>query len=166
MNIGGLIVLLTVVILVGVLVFYSRRSNGKTVFNKPTVKFKDNMELSAKDADFLAETKLEVGLTQMQNDDEDRVICPFCESYVDITENETCPNCGAVLREQIEEARKRKAFKEVERIRLQAQLEASREDQERKEKMTELAKAAAITTVAPLAGAAKFVSIRNKSKKK
>lgn len=166
MNFGGLIVLLTVITLVGVLFFYSRRSNGKTVFKKPEVKFKDNMEMSARDADFLAETKLEMGLTQMQNEDDDKVICPFCESYVDITENEICPNCGAVLREQIEEARKRKALREVERIRLQAQLETSREEQERKEKRTELAKAAAITTVAPLAGAAKFVSIRNKSKKK
>lgn len=62
-----------------------------------------------------------------------KVICDYCDSYVEIEENEVCPNCGGPLSNPItvEKTRQR-----LEMIELEEKVEARRQ-QEKAEKEQE-----------------------------
>ena len=54
-----------------------------------------------------------------------KITCPFCESYVEVNDSRTCPNCGGALGNEVREAE----AKERERAEQEKQLRAQQEQQ-------------------------------------
>ncbi len=123
------------------------------------------MILSSKEALAVAEAR-KAAYTKNSEPEEEKVLCEFCDSYVEITENGICPNCGASLKEAIEKESEKKALIQLEMMKIENEMEKDRLEAERKNKMIDFAKAATVSMVSPIAGAAMMKSAKDKHKKK
>ena len=62
---------------------------------------------------------------------ENKVCCEYCDSYVDINENETCPNCGGSLKDAVLKEKTRQRIEEIDKAERQKQ--AEKEEREAKD---------------------------------
>ncbi|GEM_PF-3870539 len=144
-----LLVILIVLVLLGVTLALSGK--WKLLIKKPEIKNDEKDELSYREAARLTAMKAEI-MGNSGNENENRVLCSFCETYVDISENELCPNCGASLKEAIEKEREKKALMQVELLRIQNEMENERMKKERTNKLIDTAAMTAASLISPIAG--------------
>ncbi len=125
------------------------------------------MILSSKEALAVAEARRAAYAKNNESEkDEETVLCEFCDSYVEITENGICPNCGGSLKEAIEKENEKKALIKLEMMKIESEMEKNRLEAERKDKMLDFAKGAMVSMVSPIAGAAMLKSAKDKHKNK
>lgn len=143
------LVILLILVLLGVTLAFSGK--WKLLIKKPEIKEDDKLsELSSKEAAQLTAMRAEIMGNKVEEDN--RVLCSFCETYVDISDNENCPNCGASLSEAIQKEKERKALIQVELIRIQNELENERLKKERTDKIIDTAAMTAVTMISPITG--------------
>lgn len=140
----GFVAFLVVVgIVIGAVIVFGKGEKGKK---------KPSSAISAKEQMFLTTALGDVEKEKKQKAEAEKVICTFCESYVDIGENETCPNCGASLKEAIEEKKRKDQTVSMEFLKVQAETEKDRAQRERTDKVIDMMGAAVISSVVPGAG--------------
>lgn len=143
------LVILAILALLGVTFAFSGK--WKLLIKKPEMKLDDEAKLSVKEANQINAIKAEM-MVNASSDDEDKVLCSFCESYVEIPENGLCPNCGASLSEAIQADKEKKAMMQVELLRIQSEMENDRLKAERTTKLVETAAITAASVVSPFVG--------------
>lgn len=148
----ALFIVLLVIAFIFVIAFMTlKNSDGK-------VKRVDNLfkeeKMSPKEAMLIATAKSAPDAA-VKSEEDDKVLCDFCGSYVDISENELCPNCGASLKEQIEKYRAKKQAVSLEMIKIQMEMEKERAKREERDKTIDIAKIALLSTISPVAGLAR-----------
>lgn len=143
------LVILLILALLGATLAFSGK--WKLLIKKPTVKDDEKSELSYKEAAQLTAMRAEM-MSEAKDENEDRVLCSFCETYVDISENELCPNCGASLKEAIDKEKEKKALMQVELLRIQNEMENERMKRERTNKIIDSAALTAASLISPIAG--------------
>ena len=163
MKTADYIAIAAILVLIAVTLLISGK--WKLLIKKPDMKgsFKEPV-LSAKEAIAVSDARKAIQ-TKKEAEQSDKVLCEFCDSYVDIDDNETCPNCGASLKEAIEAAAEKKAIIELEMLKIQGEMEKSRMEAERKNKILDLTTAAAVSLFAPITGASMLNSARKRHKK-
>lgn len=84
----------------------------------------------------------------------DKILCPFCNSYVDKTAEAVCSSCGASLAEVIAEEKKKQAMLNFNLQALELSMQQERESNQRKTKAMRAAK----VLMMPVAGLSDIIS--------
>ena len=76
-------------------------------------------------------------------DDDLKVCCEYCDSFVDADENETCPNCGGSLKDAIIREKTRRRTEKIDEEERQRQILQQERDARDRDEIFDLIKTVA-----------------------
>ena len=67
-----------------------------------------------------------------------KVVCPFCDSYIEADENMNCPNCGGSVSAEVKDAEERCRREDSERREAEAAQQQKMQEEARDQRLLEL----------------------------
>ena len=90
-----------------------------------------------------------------------KVVCPYCDSYIEADENRNCPNCGGSVAAEVKEAEDRFQQEEAQRKEAEAEMQKKQQEEEQDRRILEVLLAAVTGAVSTRGGRSLIRSVVN-----